>query len=596
MSLALIEESAKEVRRLAIAGSPLAVGDFRLKKLAPPLTQAGTKVPVFAQVAKAITDLVDGDEAHSAERLLSLSTLLNAILYTQGRTGKEGDMQPLATTPVTGTVTRTSARILRPLLEALTRTGGGRFEVVRSAVDAGTFHDVRLVDPALQALGDAYPELADLVAEKILPGFGPGIADRLKDGLDLRGKRQDARRLEVLHRVDPATALPLCKAALEEGSADLKAAAIACLGQHEECLPLLLEQARSKNKQVKAAALEALAVQDRPEANDVLVAEIQGKDLAEMARILGRNPAPALVAAVQSEASKAMALALKNHRPGVERLAVTLQCLEHQQDPDTEDLLLKFMNGLQGMGAASLAASNLAGTGIPRQAAELLYRIGSPRSLGAILESREVLPLDCFQCVVQTAIRSWPPARVFEEFAPLLKSRKAADKKKVGPIENALGIALDREAWATITEDYSRDLGLRALQGAEWDPRWLDAALEAGQHLMVCYLSRPGHPAAVEYLVNSLGSGRPADAPFTIRALSWCRYPQLTEAFLEQVTRATRGVRQLSWATEKLFQSVRHLPAADLPKLEAFAATLDEKFMEPFLEALTPLRSTAPQA
>src|SRR5688572_16213584 len=97
MSLALIEESAKEVHRLAIAGSPLAVGDFRLKKLVAPLEQAGAKVPVFAQVAKAISDLVNGKEADSATNLLILSTLLNAILYTQGQSGAAGDIQKLET-------------------------------------------------------------------------------------------------------------------------------------------------------------------------------------------------------------------------------------------------------------------------------------------------------------------------------------------------------------------------------------------------------------------------------------------------------------------------------------------------------------------
>ena len=95
MSLALIHESAKEVRRLAIAGSPLAVGDFRLKKLIAPLEQAGAKVPVFAQVAKAINDLVNGKEADSAANLLNLSTLLNAILYTQGQSGTDGDYREL---------------------------------------------------------------------------------------------------------------------------------------------------------------------------------------------------------------------------------------------------------------------------------------------------------------------------------------------------------------------------------------------------------------------------------------------------------------------------------------------------------------------
>src|SRR5215471_11650178 len=109
MSLALIQESAKEVRRLAIAGSPLAVGDFRLKKLIAPLESAGAKAPVFAQVAKAISDLVNGKEADSAANLLSLSTLLNAILYTQGQTGAEGELREVEMYSIRCTSTRTGA-------------------------------------------------------------------------------------------------------------------------------------------------------------------------------------------------------------------------------------------------------------------------------------------------------------------------------------------------------------------------------------------------------------------------------------------------------------------------------------------------------
>src|SRR4051812_36371370 len=125
MSIALIEESAKEVRRLAIAGSPLAVGDFRLKKLIPPLEQAGAKVPVFAQVAKAIGDLVNGTEKESAARLLNLSTLVNAILYTQGNSTAEGNFQELEEFATKCSCTKTTSRVLKPLVQALTSSGAG---------------------------------------------------------------------------------------------------------------------------------------------------------------------------------------------------------------------------------------------------------------------------------------------------------------------------------------------------------------------------------------------------------------------------------------------------------------------------------------
>jgi hypothetical protein len=45
MSIAVLNEVYSEVRRLAIAGSVVAPGDFRLKKLVEPLKKAGAKAP-----------------------------------------------------------------------------------------------------------------------------------------------------------------------------------------------------------------------------------------------------------------------------------------------------------------------------------------------------------------------------------------------------------------------------------------------------------------------------------------------------------------------------------------------------------------------
>ena len=67
-------------------------GDFRLKKLVPPLEQAGAKAPVFAKVAEAAKAVVEGPEESAAEGLLELTSLVTAILYTQGETGIAGLM------------------------------------------------------------------------------------------------------------------------------------------------------------------------------------------------------------------------------------------------------------------------------------------------------------------------------------------------------------------------------------------------------------------------------------------------------------------------------------------------------------------------
>ena len=54
MSIPVLTQVYDEVRRLSIAGSVVAAGDFRLKKLIPPLEAAGQKAPVFAKVAQAV--------------------------------------------------------------------------------------------------------------------------------------------------------------------------------------------------------------------------------------------------------------------------------------------------------------------------------------------------------------------------------------------------------------------------------------------------------------------------------------------------------------------------------------------------------------
>jgi len=88
MSIPLLIETQSEVKRLLIAGSGLATRDFRLKKLLPQMKKAGESVPVFARVADAMEKVIEPETNDQvSEKLLELSNIVNAILYTQGQTG-----------------------------------------------------------------------------------------------------------------------------------------------------------------------------------------------------------------------------------------------------------------------------------------------------------------------------------------------------------------------------------------------------------------------------------------------------------------------------------------------------------------------------
>lgn len=593
MSLALIEESAKEVRRLAIAGSPLAVGDFRLKKLIPPLEQAGAKVPVFAQVAKAMSEVVNGSEAESASRLLSLSTLLNAILYTQGQSSATGNLQKLETFSTTCAMTRTTARVLKPLVEALTASGGGRFEVVKSAVERGAFNDLRLIDPAIQALGDNYPELADLVAEKILPAYGPGIVPRLKGSFDLKGKRPDARKLEVMHRLDTDGTLELCKKALDDGSVEVKVAAIGCLGKHADCLPQVIEQTKSKNKQLRAAALEVLAEHDQPEITKIFTELIKGKTLDILVRPFRALRNRQVLNSLIEEGNRVFDAVFKGDAEQIPRLWEVLDCLETRPETEVEAFLLHCFNSAGKLAKAKAAQKSvIAGTEVQVRLASLLNRMGSPRCLEAILTQRDSLPPSAFPHVFHSAIRTWSPEQVFKEFSPLLVQNKGAGKEKFEYLQRFItGTQWDDTSrfnpMAYGDPDSAEDASLKK---HEWDARWLDAAIKADQTTVVCCFARPNHKAALNYLLKHGDAKKTSDAGMMVRALARCQYPKITDYFLDLVAKKTKAAKYLDYELQFLLENARHLPPTDLPKLDEFAAKLDEKFVDAFLVAIDPLR------
>lgn len=592
MSLALIQQSAAEVRRLAIAGSPLTVGDFRLKKLVAPLEQAGAKVPVFAQVAKAVSEVVNGTEAESASRLLSLSTLLNAILYTQGETSTDGDFRELETFPTNCTSTRTTARVLKPLMQALTSSGGGRFETIKSAVERGAFNDLRLIDPAIQALGDSYPELADLVAEKILPGYGPGIVPRLKATLDLKGKRHDARKLAVMHQLDPAGTIGLCKSALDDGSPEVKAAAISCLGKHEECLPAVLEQAKAKNKQLRAAALGALAAHDLPVVRKLFIELIQGRTLEEVIGPLQSIQSREVIDTLLSEAQMALAKALKSEVDGVLRYFEILQCLERRKDDPTEEYLVATLS--QASQIAKIKAKNcvISGPDVIRQLSELLYGIGSSQTLNLIITHQDKIPADSYRLVLLSALRSWPHDKIFAEFSPLLEQKRGAGKEKCKLLEQVIYASAHGRGMSYL-DHYIPDEGApKAELNITWDSRWLDAAIKADRPEVVCSLARPGHKKIVTYLLKlteAKGRLRPA---LVIEALARCQYPKLTDLYLGLVAKGTKGSKRWDYELQQLIECARYLPPDALPRLEEFAGKLDQNYQDHFLEAIAPLRAT----
>src|SRR5262249_20044087 len=179
---------------------------------------------------------------------IDLLTVARQIRASFSRAGTAGDLQPL---PESGPwQTPLWARGVYPLREALTQSGQGRETTLKEAVERKTLGDLRLVPGLLDALGDGYAPVADLVAGQALPAVGRAVLPDLRAGLDLQGKVIDARKLWAICLIDPKEGAEWCRKAIKEGNATLRVQALERLpevGKPGEAEKAGLELSREKN-------------------------------------------------------------------------------------------------------------------------------------------------------------------------------------------------------------------------------------------------------------------------------------------------------------------------------------------------------------
>jgi hypothetical protein len=285
MSLAVLNEAFTELRRLSIAGVRFSKGDFRLQSLAGKLKEVGQKAPVFAKLAELTDELTRVEEQDAPEKFLALTTLVTAILYTQGKVGAEGKMDVVHSDgfPVNTVV---SGRILKQVTEALQGSMPGRMQILNDAIERDVFKDSRLFLPSLKALSESYWEVADLIGEKVLPSYTPYSLPYLIKEYNVKGKRPDAWRLKLMAECEPEKILSLCQTAFDDGSKEVKLAALEVLSKNRVGLSMVIEQCSSKNDNIRQEAFEALASFNGVEVETVLKEALHGKQCFVAARSL----------------------------------------------------------------------------------------------------------------------------------------------------------------------------------------------------------------------------------------------------------------------------------------------------------------------
>ncbi len=594
MSIPLLYETQAEVRRLYIAGCELAAGDFRLKKLLPQMQKAGESVPVFARVADALNQVLQPG-GNNSENLLELANLINAVLYTQGQTSVDGDVEAIAPAGLNAS-TNISYRRLEPVVEALTGQGPGRLEVIREAYAGGSCRDMRLVIPLIAALDDSYPEIADLASE-ILEEFGPAIVKVLKKSLLLDGGKGHARRIGLISRLNGGREKEFYLEVIEKGASDAKAAAIKALKDLPECEDLLQELSRDRKKDNREASQLALAHLGTDTAVKRLYEVFSGKE-----RELAINPmklckAKGIALLLVKEGEQLLEAVLKSERgfslfakkaespsPEVlESFAVILECMEGKQEPEIflflEKCLLhakhlqqfKIRSSMQGV------KDNLA-----KIVAENIRTIGSAPAM-ELLESIRGKYDDLFVAYsFEAAVGIRNAAYVFDHYARYLKEGKNSEEGR-GILE-VMDRYIDFEEQYRLTDIYSYTRKRQCMEGInrediKWDPRWLKILADIDEISLVCRLITKKEDRIADYLARKLTSIDEQDTKSMkdiIRGLLQAGYPDMMGIVSKAIDRYFKSARYYSgYLFNDFVQVLRFLPKECAKGVEELALKQD---------------------
>ena len=273
-SLQPLYDVKERLEAAAIAGTGLLGEDFRLQRAAEAMKPLAATSPVFGKISAGLDKLLTAPAESRAGLLLDTLALADAVAYTQGGSGMEGEIAPLPTG--SGTYIQISHGQIQPLLTALTTTGGGRMEIIQSTWENHPefFQDFRVMPAVVTGLGDSYGEISELNA-KILKKVGSAALPLLRQGFDPAGNRAMARRVEVIAAIEGEAAAGWLREILPEAKKDVRAAAILALGDIPGHTALLLELIKTERSGTREAVLQSLVKQDGDAVREFWAAELQ---------------------------------------------------------------------------------------------------------------------------------------------------------------------------------------------------------------------------------------------------------------------------------------------------------------------------------
>lgn len=510
MSIPLLRELHDDVRRLVIAGAGISVDDIRLKRVLPQLQQYGEKAPIFKRVAEVAAGVTGAQPEHAAGKLLDLAVLLHAVLHTQSTTEAAGELIAIglpgagAAAKVT-VMTNTPYRKLQPLIEALTQRGPGRLEIIRQSAEDGLFIDTRTFIPAVNALKDSYSEIADYIAEQVMPIIGVSALPILHAQFDMHGGSGDARMLTAIFKLSEETdeLWPILSPAAKEGALPVRLAAIALAAGLPGFEDDLLELSHDRKKEVRSTAFLSLSSNSSDKAVDRLMDALTKKD-TEIAIVPIQKCDSARLTELLLNYGKELiepCISADKDAGKREKLGAVIACFQTKaKDFFVKEFIMKALDNDQ------LDAKEMESAW--RAAAGILLETKDKIALAFLHELRERRPY-LIGYSFKAAFELLKPAELFDRYEGYLSQKRSQNSREL--LQAIYEYTPDPIALVVSEQAANKSI--------VWDTRWIQRLVELNEEELVCRLVKRPDKIVVSYLVEKSKVAPQLMKPRTVRIL-----------------------------------------------------------------------------
>lgn len=381
----------------------------------------------------------------------------------------------------------------------------------------------------------------------------------------------------------------------------MRVAAVSCLGSHPEDLGYLLEQVSAKAQDVRIAAYASLARMTHTDAVAAMKKALGGKDALHAAHAISEGNAsamlPLLTEEIRSGVSQLPTIKDKKQIDShLQRLINFLHAFPQEINAGAESLLLELFAQRDTLAKYK---------GAIHSGADLIEAIviclgkGSPHTMKVLVESHAEIDPSLMEFVFDAALDILPPKKVYDTFSPYLQTKVDEKKKNKDPAyqrREMIFSAIESSIpyyYVGLDNDRSKINPMTGRPWPEYDPRWLDLALDLDRLEVALVLARPDHARARDYFKNRFDAKlkkakSPNDVTSELQALFRVRHPDVTEAFLQGLSkRSGNRYYALYWYVNL----IPYLPKDAIPKLEEFAATLPDPEANQFLGGIQELRT-----